>query len=57
MTFLHCLFILSHPARSMSLPRAFSCHATRVEQGLIGLLVETVHFYKQLSTARQNEFI
>ena len=41
----------------MSLPRAFSCHATRVEQGLIGLLVETVHFYKQLSTARQNEFI
>ena len=57
MTFLHCLFILSHPARSMSLSRAFSCLAACVGQGLIGLLVETVHFYKQLSTARQNEFI
>ena len=39
MTFLHCLFILSHPARSMSLPRAFSCLATHVGQGLVGWFV------------------
>nr|DAO77793.1 MAG TPA: hypothetical protein [Caudoviricetes sp.]DAW73122.1 MAG TPA: hypothetical protein [Caudoviricetes sp.] len=44
MTFLHCLFILSHPARSMSLSRAFSCLAACVGQGLTGWFVETHAF-------------